>query len=83
MANFTKYLAAFYGPDKVRANCVSPGGVFDNQHPQFVKNYEKKVPLKRMAIPEDISGTVTFLLSDSASYITGHNLVVDGGWSII
>lgn len=81
--NFTKYLSAYYGPYKVRVNCVSPGGIFDNQHPAFVNNYEKKVPLRAMGKPEEIAMPVCFLLSDEASYITGHNLVVDGGWTII
>jgi NAD(P)-dependent dehydrogenase (short-subunit alcohol dehydrogenase family) len=62
---------------------VSPGGIFDNQPETFVNNYEKKVPLKRMGTPEDISGPVAFLLSDAARYITGHNLIVDGGWTAI
>lgn len=83
LINFTRYLAAFYGPSNVRVNCVSPGGIFDNQHPEFVKNYESKVPMKRMGKPEDIAPSVSFLLSDGAGYLTGHNLVVDGGWTAI
>lgn len=81
--NMTKYFAAYFGKNNVRFNCVSPGGVFDNQDSIFVQNYEKKVPLKRMANPDDISPSVSFLLSDDASYITGHNLLIDGGWTII
>jgi NAD(P)-dependent dehydrogenase (short-subunit alcohol dehydrogenase family) len=81
--NFTKYLASYYGPYNVRVNVVSPGGIFDNQPSTFVKNYENKVPLKRMGTPEDIAGSISFLLSDKAAYITGHNLVVDGGWTTI
>jgi NAD(P)-dependent dehydrogenase (short-subunit alcohol dehydrogenase family) len=81
--NFTKYLAAYYGPYKVRVNCVSPGGIFDGQNSIFVSNYEKKVPLRIMGKPEEIAGPVCFLLSNESSYITGHNLVVDGGWTII
>jgi len=83
MINFTRYLASYLGPWNVRVNCVSPGGIFDHQPDPFVKNYERKVPMKRMGKPEDISGPVSFLLSDKAAYITGHNLVVDGGWTII
>lgn len=83
LINLTRYLAAFYGPYNVRVNCVSPGGIFDHQHPEFVKNYEYKVPLKRLGTADDISPAVTFLLSDGAKYITGHNLVVDGGWTAI
>jgi NAD(P)-dependent dehydrogenase (short-subunit alcohol dehydrogenase family) len=83
LVNLTRYLSSYYGKYKIRVNTVSPGGIFDHQPDPFVKNYEKKVPLKRMGIPEDISPSVAFLLSDEASYITGHNLIVDGGWSAI
>ena len=81
--NFTRYLASYYGKDNIRVNCVSPGGVFNNQPTEFVKNYEYKVPMKRMGIPEDISPAVSFLLSDESSYITGQNLIIDGGWTAI
>ncbi len=81
--NFTKYMASYVGKYGITVNCVSPGGVFDNQNPKFVSNFEKKVPLKRMGEPDDISPAVSFLLSDGASYITGHNLLVDGGWTAI
>lgn len=81
--NFTRYLASYYGPKKIRVNSISPGGVFDNQNKTFVANYIKKVPLGKMATPKDIAPSVSFLLSDEAKYITGHNLVIDGGWSII
>ncbi len=81
--NFTRYLASYYGPKGIRINCVSPGGILDNQQESFINRYEAKVPLRRMARPEDISPAVSFLLSDDSSYVTGHNLVVDGGWTII
>lgn len=81
--NFTKYLASYFGKEGIRVNCVSPGGIFDNQNPVFIKNYEHKVPLKRMGKPSEIAPAVTFLLSDEASYISGHNLMVDGGWTAI
>lgn len=83
LIHFTKYLASYFGPHGIRANSVSPGGVFDSQHPVFVSNYERKVPLRRMAVPADMAGPVAFLLSDEASYITGQNLIVDGGWTIV
>ena len=81
--NLTRYLASFYGKHGIRVNCVSPGGIFDYQNPIFVKNYENKVPLKRMGNPDDIAGAISFMLSEDAKYITGHNLVVDGGWTAI
>jgi NAD(P)-dependent dehydrogenase (short-subunit alcohol dehydrogenase family) len=83
IANFTRYLASYYGPYGIRINCVSPGGIFDSQKDTFVKQYEKKVPMRRMGLPKDISPAVTFLLSDDAGYITGQNLMVDGGWTAI
>lgn len=83
LTNFTKYLASYYGKDGVRVNIVSPGGIFDNQHPTFVAQYNHKVPMKRMGNPDDISPAVSFLLSDEARYITGQNLIVDGGWTSI
>jgi NAD(P)-dependent dehydrogenase (short-subunit alcohol dehydrogenase family) len=83
LINFTKYLASKYGQDNIRVNAVSPGGIFDHQPKAFVKAYEKKVPMKRMGNPDDISPAVSFLLSDEAQYITGHNLIVDGGWTAI
>jgi NAD(P)-dependent dehydrogenase (short-subunit alcohol dehydrogenase family) len=79
----TKYLASYYGPFQVRVNTISPGGIFDNQPSIFVENYCKRLPLRRMANPNDIVSSVHFLLSDESSYITGHDLMVDGGWSII
>ena len=81
--NFSRYLASYYGKENIRVNCVSPGGIFDNQNPVFVKNYEHKVPLKRMGLPDDIAPAVSFLLSDEAKYITGHNLILDGVWTAI
>tara|TARA_R110001632_G_scaffold132368_1_gene246807 strand:- start:248 stop:994 length:747 start_codon:yes stop_codon:yes gene_type:complete len=81
--NFTRYLASYYGKDNIRVNCVSPGGIKDAQHPSFIERYENKSPLKRLGKPEEIAPAITFLLSDEASFITGHNLMVDGGWTAI
>lgn len=83
IVTLTKYLASYYGAYNIRVNAISPGGIFDNQPPSFVTQYEKKVPLKRMGTPEDIAPTVVFLCSNEAAYITGHNLVVDGGWTAV
>lgn len=81
--NYSRYLASYFGPKGVRVNNVCPGGVFDNQNKIFVKNYSKKVPMKRMARPEEVAAAVLFLASDLSSYVTGQTLMVDGGWSII
>lgn len=83
VVNFARYLASYYGKYNVRVNTVSPGGVFDYQNETFIKNFESKVPLRRMAKPEEIAPGVAFLLSDDASYISGHNLMIDGGWTAI
>lgn len=83
IVNLTRYLAAYYGPLKIRVNTVSPGGIFDGQPESFVSSYENKVPLRTMGKPEDLLGAIHFLLADESSYITGHNLIIDGGWSII
>lgn len=79
---FTKYLATYYAKYNIRANVISPGGVFSRQDASFVKRYADKTPLKRMAFPDDIVGAAVFLSSDASSYITGQNLMVDGGWSV-
>jgi NAD(P)-dependent dehydrogenase (short-subunit alcohol dehydrogenase family) len=81
--NLTRYLASYYGPYQVRVNTVSPGGIFDNQPDSFLVNYISKVPLKRMGAPKDVVSAVYYLLCDDSCYVTGHNLVVDGGWTIV
>jgi NAD(P)-dependent dehydrogenase (short-subunit alcohol dehydrogenase family) len=81
--SYTRYLASYLGEYNIRVNTISPGGVFNNQNKNFVKQFEKKVPLKRMANPHDISPSVAFLLSEESRYITGHNLIIDGGWTIV
>lgn len=83
MVNFTRYLACYYGKQGVRANCISPGGYFDNQPGPFVEAYCKRVPIGRMLGNEDIKGAVVFLASDASQYVTGHNLLVDGGWTAL
>jgi len=79
--NFTRYLATYLAKYNIRVNCVSPGGVFTGQEKEFVEKYSKKTPLGRMAKAEDIVGGIVYLASDASSYVTGHNLVIDGGWT--
>lgn len=83
LINFSRYLASYLGEYNIRVNTVSPGGIFDNQNPVFVDNYNKKVPMRRMGLPEDISPAIVFLLSDGAKYITGQNIAIDGGLTAI
>ena len=79
IVQLTRWLSTTLAPD-IRVNTLSPGGVFRNQPEVFVKRYEEKVPLGRMATEEDFKGSVAFLASDLSQYVTGQNMLVDGGW---
>ena len=81
--NSIRSMAAYYGKYNIRINSVCAGGVFDSQNKIFVKRYNKKTPLGRMANPDEIATSCLFLLSNASSYITGTNLIVDGGFSIL
>jgi len=81
LIQFTKWLATTIAPH-VRVNAISPGGVFRNQPDSFVQRYEAKTPLNRMATEDDIRGAICYLCSDLSRYVTGHNLIVDGGFGI-
>ncbi len=83
LINYNKFIASYYGKFNIRSNCVSPGGIVNNQDSNFIKNYTNNVPMKRMGKPDDIAPLVTFLLSDSSKYITGQNIAIDGGWTAI
>jgi len=77
----TRYIATYYGNHNVRANSVSPGGIYNKQVKAFVEKYASKTPLGRMGLPHEIAGSIIFLASDASSYITGQNIIVDGGWT--
>jgi len=90
LANLTRQMASYYGRFGIRVNSICPGGLKGHvaghsifQENQFIKNYEKKVPLKRLGEPDEVANVITFIASDASSYITGSNVLVDGGWTII
>ena len=81
LLGLTKYIATAFGKFGIRSNALTPGGVFDNQEKAFVKKYVKRVPLGRMAKWTDYNGAILFLSSDASSYMSGSNLIIDGGWT--
>lgn len=81
--NLTKYLAAYWARNMVRVNCLSPSGVYGDQERRFLEKYTSRIPIGRMSLVGELVEPLFFLADDGASYVTGHNLVVDGGWSSI
>ncbi|EGB14000.1 short-chain dehydrogenase/reductase SDR [Pseudodesulfovibrio mercurii] len=80
LIQLTRYLATVLAPD-IRVNAISPGGVARGQDPKFVERYVARTPMGRMATEEDMKGALLFLASDLSAYVTGQNLMVDGGWT--
>jgi len=79
LINLTRYLSKILADRNINVNCISPGGLFNNQPERFLENYCKKVPLKRMANNDDIKGLVVLLASKAGAYINGENILMDGG----
>jgi len=80
--SMTKYIAKYYKGYNIRANCISPGGIFNNQPEKFIENYNKYGLTKGILNKNDINGTLVFLLSDMSKYINGQNIIVDDGWTL-
>ena len=81
LIQLTKWLSTTLGKE-IRVNCVSPGGVLRDQSENFIENYKKRTPLQRMATEEDFKGIIAYLASDLSEYVTGQNIMVDGGWTV-
>lgn len=81
LINLSRYIATHFADAGIRCNTLSPGGVFNNQSEEFLNNYTRLTPLGRMAKAEDYQAAIVFLMAPGSSYMTGANLVVDGGWT--
>ena len=80
--SMTRYLATYWAKKGIRVNCVSPAGVYKKHNKKFIEQLSEKIPMGRMAKPEELTGAIIYLCSEASSFVTGHNLVIDGGRTI-
>lgn len=81
LLNLTRYLATYWADKNLRVNTLTLGGIFNNQNESFLEGYCSRVPMARMAREDEYNGAIVFLISDASSYMTGSNMIIDGGWT--
>lgn len=80
--SITKYLAKYYKQRNIRVNCISPGGIKNNQNKKFINKYKNSCNLKGLLDPEDLNETISFILDEKSKYINGQNIIIDDGWTL-